>query len=75
MYKDWLVIITCASSRGIYLDLVHERFIKVLRRFISNRESPHGITSDNGKDFTSDDAQNFANSLNIKWKFSTEGAP
>ena len=40
-----------------------------------NRGSPKVITPDNGKDFTSGDAQNFSNSLEIKWKFSTEGAP
>ena len=79
MCKAWLVIITCASSRGIYLDLVpdciSESCIKVLRRFISNRGSPQVFISDNGKYFTSEDAQNFANSLNIKWKFNVEGTP
>ena len=47
----------------------------VLRQFISNRAFPQLITSfiDNGKYFTSEDAQNFVNSLNIKWKFNIEG--
>ena len=49
--------------------------MKVLRRIISNRGSPQVIISDNGKYFTSEHAQNFVNSLNIKWKFNTEGAP
>ena len=79
MCKAWFVIITCVSSRGIYLDLlpdcISESCIKVLKRFISNSGSPQVFVSDNGKYFTSEDAQNFANSLNIKWKFNVEGAP
>ena len=78
-YKAWLVTITCASSCGIYLNLVRdytsESCIKVLRRFISNRGSPQVIISDYGKYFTNEHAQNFVNSSNIKWKFNTEGAP
>ena len=49
----WLVIITCALSRGIYLDLLpdctSESFLKVLR-------SPQVVLSNNGKYFTSEDA-------------------
>ena len=79
VYKAWLVIITCASSRGIYLDLVpnctSKSCIKAFRRFISNRGSPQVIVSDNGKYFTSEHAQNFVNNWNIKWKFNIEGAP
>ena len=77
MYKAWFAIITCASSRGIYFDLVpdctSESCIKVLRRIISNRGTPQVIILDNGKHFSSEDAQNFLNSLNIKWELNIEG--
>ena len=49
--------------------------MKVLRQFISNRGSPHIIFYlGNGKYFTSEDARNFVDSLNIRWKFNIESA-
>ena len=66
-------------DRGNFLDIVpdciSETCIKVLRQFISNRESLQVISSGNGELFASENAQNFVNSLNIKWKFNIEGAP
>lgn len=79
IYKAQLVIITCASSRGIQIDLVagctSESCIKILRRFISIRGTAQVVILDNGKYFTSEDAQIFVNKLNIKWKFNIEDTP
>ena len=54
-YKSWISLITCTSTRAIYLDLAsnltgHE-CIELLKRFISKRGAPNNIISDNGKSF------------------------
>lgn len=56
-------------------DCTSESCINVLRQFFSYRGSPQLNISDNGKYFTSKDAQNFVNSSNIRWKFCIEGVP
>lgn len=59
LYKTWVVIYTCASSRAFVLDVVHngqsQSFINSLSRFISRRGCPSTILSDNGSVFTADD--------------------
>ncbi|XP_057312268.1 uncharacterized protein LOC130653769 [Hydractinia symbiolongicarpus] len=79
MYKAWIVLITCASTRAIHLDLASNssgpECIEVLKRFIARKGAPNFILSDNGKCFISEDVQNFAASKNINWKFNIESAP
>ena len=57
MFKCWLVLFTCANSRGIFLDLVYdasaEACISALQRFISSRGAPKAFISDNGSAFIS----------------------
>ena len=57
MNKCWLVLVTCANSRCIYLDLVPdcsaEACVSVLKRFISSRGAPKLIVPDNGSAFVS----------------------
>ena len=53
MHKAWIVVITCATSRCIYLDLVPDcsgtTLIDTLKRYISRHSAPKVIISDNGK--------------------------
>ena len=57
MFKCFVVLYTCASTRGIILDLVADgyskMFINSLRNFIARRGCPELIISDNGKSFCS----------------------
>ena len=79
MFKAWILIITCASSRGLYLDLVPDcsgkSCVEALIRFINSRGTPSLTISDNGKNFISQEVQDFASSKGMKWKFNIENAP
>ena len=70
---------TCASSRGVILDLVQDTsaasFISSCTRFIPRRGCPQVFLSDNGIAFTAKEAQEFAARQNIEWKFSVSEAP
>lgn len=77
--KCWIVIITCASSRALCLDVSKDysgdSCIEILRRFSSRRGSPKCIISDNGSNFTSKEVQNFVAGRGIEWRFNLEAAP
>ena len=79
MYKAWVVPVTYANSRGIYLDFVPDYTLKccvnALKRFVNSRAGPKIVISDNGKYFISTDVQNFATSSGIYWKFNMESGP
>ena len=79
MYKCYIVIYTCASTRGVILDVVPdgtaETFVNSLKKFISRRGCPQVILSDNGSPFIADETQLFVNSRNIKWEFNLAKAP
>ena len=66
-------IYTCASTRGVILDVVPdgsaETFINSLKKFISRRGCPAKI-SDNGGVFIADIIQKFVSFRNVKWDFS-----
>ena len=78
-FKSWIFLFTCASTRGVYLDLVPDASasscIRGLRRFISNRGAPKLIISDNGTQFTAEETKRFASKRRIKWKFNLAAAP
>ena len=79
MHKAFIVLYTCASTRGVVLDLVpngeSKTFINSFIRFISRRGCPKIMLSDNGSVFTANDTQRFAAERNISWKYSIEYAP
>ena len=79
MFKSWIFLYTCASTRGLYLDLVpdasSQSCIRALRRFISNRDAPKLIISDNGTQFKSEETQGFASNRHIQWRFNLAAAP
>ena len=73
VHKCHVVLYTCASSRGIILDLVPDtsakEFINSSKRFIPRRGCPQKILSDNGGAFTATETQKFVAERNVKWKF------
>ena len=55
IYKSYINIFTCASTRAVHLELVYNLttkcFLNALDRFTSRRGIPHVIVSDNAKTF------------------------
>ena len=77
--KCFGVLYTCASSRGIILDLVIDtsakELIESLKRFIARRGCPREILSNNSGAIITKDTQVSVAERNIKWKFSLAKAP
>ena len=77
--KCYVVLYTCASTRGVVLEVVRDAsagvFIDSLRRFIARRGCPQVILSDNGKAFTAIETQEFVAERNISWKFNVAASP
>ena len=69
-----VLLYTCASSRGIILDLVPDtsskEVVNSLKRFIARRGCPQEILSDNGSAFSATETQRFASDRSINWKYS-----
>ena len=79
LHKTFVSLYTCATTRGIVLDLVKDAsastFVESLKRFIARRGCPQLMLSDNGKNFISELCQTFCAQRNINWKFSIAEAP
>ena len=79
MKKVYVSLYTCAATRAIILDVVHnakaDTFIYSFTRFIARRGCPSLVVSDNGTNFTADVTQSFVSARNIVWKFNIDAAP
>lgn len=79
LYKAWVALYTCASSRAILLDLVPDigstSFIRSFRRMIARRGCPSNVISDNGSNFISAETQTFVTSLGVDWDLNIPLAP
>ena len=79
LFKSYIVLYTCASSRNILLDVTHDatanEFVNSLKRFISRRGCPNNVVSDNGSVFTAFETQKFANEIGINWKYNLDLSP
>ena len=79
IYKAWIALITCSSSRALYLDIAKDygadALIDVLERFFSRYGIVKRVVSDNGSNFTAHTTQNYAKSHFIRWSFNIEAAP
>ena len=79
MYKAYIVIFTCSSSRSVILDLVEDNssktFMNSINKFIAKRCCSKKIISDDGTAFKSQDSQLFYSERRITWKFNLDGAP
>ena len=79
MYKAYIVIFTCSSSRSVILDLVEDNssktFMNSINKFIAKRCCSKKIISDDGTAFKSQDSQLFYSERRITWKLNLDGAP
>ena len=73
--KRWICLFTCASTRGVHLEVVNdlstEQFLMAFTRFVSRRGKPTHIYSDNATTFTK-----AAKALpDVNWQFNPPAAP
>jgi len=73
MYKCYIALFTCASTRAVHLELTPDlsptSFLRALRRFFGRRGLPTLFISDNGKTFKDAEVKKFVLNRNIDWKF------
>ena len=89
-HKVYIVLYTCATSRGIHLDYVGDlsadEFLNSFRRFTSRKSTPAHIISDNASYFQSSSqhlqglmnnarVQNYLAEHHMKWTFIPKRAP
>ena len=79
LYKAYICIFTCATSRAIHLeltpDLRGDSFIRALKRFIARRGYPNLLISDNGKTFKSSVCKSFLLKNRIDHTFILPASP
>ena len=79
LFKVYVVLYTCASSRFIHLDLVPDlsciTFVRSLKRFINRYGLSKLYVSDNATCFTGPEMKSFIQSVESKWKFILEASP
>ena len=72
MYKSYILVITCTSSRSIHLeitpDLSGPAFIRSFIRFQGRRGSPSLVVSDNASAFKDQRLKRYLLSKNINWQ-------
>ena len=78
MFKCYIALFTCASTRAVHLeltpDLTAKSFLRVLKRFFGRRGIPNLFISDNGKTFKDSEVQKFVLNKNIDWNFNVPTA-
>ena len=78
-HKAYIALFTCATSRGLHLeltsDLTASSFLRAFSRFKARRGNPKIVISDNGKTFTDAKVKAYCLRENITWKFNVEAAP
>ena len=78
-YKAWIALITCSTTRAVYLDIAQDyssdALIQMLERFFNRYGASSTIVSDNGSNFTSNASKEFAKSRMIRWSYNIEAAP
>ena len=79
MFKSYIVLIMCACTRGIHLELAPDMgasaLIQALKRFQARRGIPRFVISDNGKTFKDSILRSYTVENGTLWKFITERAP
>ena len=73
VFKAYIALCTCASSRVVHLELVPD--LRGLKRFISRRGMPRIVFSDNGKTFKGSRLKTFLHFHRITWQFNVPRAP
>ena len=79
LYKAYICIFTCATSRAIHLeitpDLEAETFIRAFRRFVARRGSPKLLISDNAQTFKSKLLRSFLLKIGTEHTFILPASP
>ena len=79
LYKVFIFVCTCASSRVIRLDIVPDAscssFIRSLKRFIYFNGVPDLYISDNTKYFTGRELKDYLSTLSANWRCILEVSP
>ena len=78
LYKVFILVYACASSRVILLDVVPDTscsFICSLKRFISVNGVPDLYISGNAKCFTGRELKDYLSTLSTSWRYILEVSP
>ena len=79
MKKCYLLLLTCASTRCVHLELVTDyrwqSSVLALKRFISRRETSKLFISDNFSTFKSREVTDFLRHYDISWEFIFQKSP
>ena len=79
LFKAYIIVFTCATTRCTHLQLVidftTETLILAIKRFISRRGEPYFFISDNFKTFISKGLKRFLLKVDISWKYILEKSP
>ena len=79
LYKVYIALYLCASTRGVYLDVVPDAssrsFVNSMKRFVSRHGIPKFFISDNGKNFIGPEVKEYIRFLNTDWDFILEHSP
>lgn len=88
--KVYIVLFTCATTRGVHLDYVEDlsavQFLSCFQRFMARKSTPQLLVSDNASYFQSSSKQlqelarqssvsEYLAEFNINWKFIPQRAP
>jgi hypothetical protein len=81
LVKTWIVLITCLTTRAVYLepvwDLSAKSFLQVFKRFLWRRGKPDRVLSDNGTQFrlAARTIATCASTSGIEWNFISQLSP
>ncbi|CAB4030027.1 integrase core domain, partial, partial [Paramuricea clavata] len=77
--KTYILLLTCATSRAIHLELVYsmssDGFLRGFRRFVARRGVPDVIINDNFKTFKSAEVKRFMSYQGIRQQFILPASP
>ena len=78
-HKAYILLITCASTRGVHLELVPDlggpSLMRGLSGFQARRGVPYFVISDNGKTFKDKNIRSYLRRNGIRWDFNVESCP
>ena len=79
LFKCYILLFTCATTRAIHLELTPDMstlaVIRAIQRFIYRKGYPRRFISDNFKSFKSSELKNFLRKHLIEWRFILELSP
>ena len=79
VHKAYISLFTCASTRAVSLEVVHDcqaaTFTDAFSRFVARRGCPNVVVSDNGPTFNADETKKFFSNHMVEWKPILESAP